>query len=93
MDEARRELTREEIDAENDRLSAIGDRVGSMLAELIEVARELRTDVGPRNSPGRQMHLVVTNLEQAGLWLILANEELHGAQIADGILTDGLRRI
>lgn len=83
---------RAEAEARNTRLSDHADKIGQMLADLIETARELRAEVG-HGSPGRHVHVVVTNLETAGLWLILANEELRGGQIADGVLLDGLRRI
>lgn len=62
------------------------------LADLIEGARALRDSLG-RDSPGRQMHVVVTNLETASLWLMLAGEELRGTGTADSVLLDGLRGI
>lgn len=91
--EGKREMTRAEIAEENEQVAAAGDGLGHDLATLIDIARELRTTTSRSGSPGRQMHLVVTNLEQAALWLLLANAELHGNQVADGVLTDMLRGI
>lgn len=94
--ESKREMTDAEITEHNARvarLSVHGDKIGSLLADLIETARDLRADCARSGSPGRQMSLVVTNLEQAALWQLLVNAELGGAQVADGCLTDMLRGI
>lgn len=62
------------------------------LADLIETSRQLRDSIG-RESPGRHLSIVITNLETAALWLMLADEELRGAGTADSRLLDGLRGI
>lgn len=58
------------------------------IAQAIEEARELRDQADPQDK--RELALVVTNLEQAGLWLCEARAREH---LGDNALLDWLREI
>lgn len=58
------------------------------IAQAIEQARELRDQADPEDK--RELALVVTNLEQAGLWLCESRAREH---LGDNALLDWLREI